>query len=206
MLVSPLRRAMETAYKVFKTHPNFENIHFILLPNMREAIDTSCDIPVNIADTVEKYRTKFKRFDCSKLEKYGDIPHFFLKDIKQDFAARIMSEKIADAEDPFGSNAFDLLLEEIDENYPDKTESISNLLRRIGKVKKFVEKLRQLKVSEEDSKIVLVGHSNYFKYWTGKWDRPTNEDEEVPEPKEYVWLNNCEFYADNVSFPPKNQN
>jgi broad specificity phosphatase PhoE len=41
ILVSPLRRTLETAYHTFKEHSNFENIEFILTPNLREAIDTT---------------------------------------------------------------------------------------------------------------------------------------------------------------------
>ena len=201
VLVSPLRRALQTAYHTFKNHPNFENIQFILVPKLREAIDTSWDIPLNIQDTVKEFQKKFKNFSFAEIEKYGDIPHYFLIDINQDFAKKILSLKVADEEDPLGSNAFELLLEFINETYPVKSESRKNILNRIAEVQKFIRTLQTTKKIDEDSKIVCVGHSYYFKMWTGRWERPISEYDEVPEPKESVWLNNCQFYPDSVNFP-----
>ena len=45
VFVSPLRRALETAYYLFKNHPNFLNIIFILDPDIREHLNSSCDVP-----------------------------------------------------------------------------------------------------------------------------------------------------------------
>ena len=36
VLVSPMVRALETAYHVFKNHPNFNNIEFIVVPKLKE--------------------------------------------------------------------------------------------------------------------------------------------------------------------------
>ena len=45
VFVSPLRRALQTAYLVFKDHPNFKNIKFIMHPDLREVAHTVCDVP-----------------------------------------------------------------------------------------------------------------------------------------------------------------
>ena len=47
IIVSPLRRTMETAYHVFKDHPNFSKIKFELEPTIREKIGISGDIPLS---------------------------------------------------------------------------------------------------------------------------------------------------------------
>jgi len=49
--VSPLRRTMETAYWVFKDHPNFKGkkMKFVLHPMLRELCTVSCDIPLTNA-------------------------------------------------------------------------------------------------------------------------------------------------------------
>ena len=204
VVVSPLRRAIETAYYVFKTHPNFENIKFILLPKLREALDTTCDIPNNILDTINEFKKKFINFDCSRIYKYPDIPHFFLKDIPEEKSLKVMIDKTANPDDPFGTNAFDLLTEVIDQNYPNKSESFKNVVKRIGKVKTSLGKILTTQMVEEDSKLVVVGHSYYFKLWTGKWEKPVEEYDVVPEPKEFKWLENWEFYPDNANFPIPN--
>jgi len=43
--VSPLRRALQTAYLLFKDHPNFNNIEVIIDPNIRETLGSPCSIP-----------------------------------------------------------------------------------------------------------------------------------------------------------------
>lgn len=101
-----------------------------------------------------------------------------------------MANKVPDHKDPLGSNAFELLLEHIDLNYPKKSESIRNMVNRGFKAKKSINKILSTMMTEEDSKIVVVGHSNYFKYWTSKWDKQIDEYETLPEPKSFKWLEN----------------
>ena len=40
---------------MFKNHPNKENIQFIVLPIVREVLETSNDISLDIEETIEKY-------------------------------------------------------------------------------------------------------------------------------------------------------
>ena len=44
IIVSPLRRALQTAYLLFKDHPNFKDIEVIMDPNIRESFGCACDI------------------------------------------------------------------------------------------------------------------------------------------------------------------
>ena len=46
--VSPMQRTLQTAYQVFKDHPNFENIKFVLVPDLKEHLKCTCDIPGHI--------------------------------------------------------------------------------------------------------------------------------------------------------------
>jgi phosphohistidine phosphatase SixA len=48
VFISPLRRALETAYLLFKDHSEFNNIKFIVHPMLRENTHTVCDIPETI--------------------------------------------------------------------------------------------------------------------------------------------------------------
>jgi broad specificity phosphatase PhoE len=191
IVVSPLRRALETAYYTFKSHPNFDNIKFVLLPVLKEGLDTACDIPVNIFDTIEEFKQKFTNFDTSEIYNYRDAEHYFFTDIDQDFSKNIMSAKVHDANDPLESNAFELTLETIDKNFPNRLESTKNILSRVEKAKKFVGEFLQRKSFEDDSKVVVVGHSCYFKYWTGKWEKEISTyNDDIPSPKHSVWLQN----------------
>eukprot|EP00343_Euplotes_focardii_P000652 CAMPEP_0205800452 /NCGR_PEP_ID=MMETSP0205-20121125/2104_1 /ASSEMBLY_ACC=CAM_ASM_000278 /TAXON_ID=36767 /ORGANISM="Euplotes focardii, Strain TN1" /LENGTH=156 /DNA_ID=CAMNT_0053063541 /DNA_START=233 /DNA_END=700 /DNA_ORIENTATION=+ len=155
---------------------------------LKEALDTACDIPMNILDHVEEYKKKFPIFDTSLLDKYSDPAHFFLKDMNLDFAKEILSVKTPDAIDPMGSNAFELLLETINDNYPKKTEGKKSILARVSKAKEYIKEFVEKTDLEKDSKIILVGHSYYFKMWTGKWERDLSYyEEDIPEPSEALW-------------------
>ena len=44
--MSPMRRAVETAYFSFKNHPNLKNIRFYVDPLIREKITIAADLPV----------------------------------------------------------------------------------------------------------------------------------------------------------------
>jgi len=44
------------------------------------------------------------------------------------------------------------------------------------------------KVSNPEGKVAIIGHSYFFKLWTGKW-----YDQDLvykKQPKEHIWLNN----------------
>jgi len=45
VMISPMRRAMQTAYHLLKSHPQFSTIRFIVEPLCRENIHGTCDIP-----------------------------------------------------------------------------------------------------------------------------------------------------------------
>ena len=43
--MSPLIRALESAYYIFRNHSNFMNIQFIIDPDCRDTLESVCDIP-----------------------------------------------------------------------------------------------------------------------------------------------------------------
>ena len=45
ILVSPLRRSLQTAYLIFKDHPNFKDILVIVDPHLREQMLSASDVP-----------------------------------------------------------------------------------------------------------------------------------------------------------------
>ena len=63
ILVSPLMRAVETAYYVFKDHPNFASCKFILDPVLRERCDCNCSIPNSLDCLKEKFGEKIPQID-----------------------------------------------------------------------------------------------------------------------------------------------
>ena len=55
VFVSPLQRTMQTCIHLFKNHPNKAKIRFVVLPIIREVLETSNDIAHDIEHIVEKY-------------------------------------------------------------------------------------------------------------------------------------------------------
>ena len=63
VFVSPMDRTCQTAYQVFKEHPNFENIKFVLVPDLKEHLKCTCDIPGSFESLIKNYSSLFPNFD-----------------------------------------------------------------------------------------------------------------------------------------------
>jgi hypothetical protein len=63
VLVSPMRRAMQTAHGLLKDHPRFNELKFIIVPFIREHLHTSGDIPGTYERTVEDAKRLFPNVD-----------------------------------------------------------------------------------------------------------------------------------------------
>jgi len=89
VFVSPLRRALQTAYLLFKEHPEFREIKFILTPLLRENMHTVCDIPQDIDDTLDYFEPLFPNLDTSALEVYRNRKQWYLEDLEPSVQKRI---------------------------------------------------------------------------------------------------------------------
>ena len=50
IIVSPMRRTLETAYYLFKDHKNFNTMDIVLHPMLREKITIARDVPLRNKD------------------------------------------------------------------------------------------------------------------------------------------------------------
>ena len=139
------------------------------------------------------------------LNDYLDLHHYYLEDIDDDFAKMILEEKMVDAEDPSVSNSTELVVDIIRSGHPKKPESYKSGLKRTRKVKEFIQNLLHSKALSDDSKIFVVTHGILGRIWTGEWDRPLDEYDEIPMPSKCKRFDNCELYSDNINFPRKEQ-
>ena len=53
--VSPLRRAIQTAVNMFKTHPNKANIKFKVFPLVTEVFMSTCDIGNDVFENEKEF-------------------------------------------------------------------------------------------------------------------------------------------------------
>ena len=89
--VSPMIRALQTAYLVFREHENFKNIEFKIEPYLREGLWVSCDIPSDIRPVLENFGKLFEKFDVDKLlTEKGSEPRlelWFLEHLEPDVSS-----------------------------------------------------------------------------------------------------------------------
>ena len=123
VFVSPLRRALETAYYVFKNHPNFNNINFIVVPKLREQLYGMSDFPNNIDETIKEFLPIFPNFNYDLFDEYEDRLNFFYVDLQQSIIDETRDKIWYLEEDPIKNNIADLLLKYTLQWYPEPFES-----------------------------------------------------------------------------------
>ena len=76
--MSPMQRTLQTAYYMFKNHPNFNSMKFIVLPELREKLQVVADTPF----------LSFKELQKQFKEKFGNnfnTTSYFEKNVQQDW-------------------------------------------------------------------------------------------------------------------------
>ena len=200
MLVSPLYRALQTAYLTFKDHPDFENIKFVVVPSMRESINISSDLTKNIEDTFKEYSEKFPNFDTSEFDKIEDKMNFFLYDLPEDLREEMQSKIEPDESDPTGTNIFKLAVDIMERYHPGPVEPKWNIFDRCAKIKKFVKNYIKENQVPKDKKVFLVAHFVFFYMYTGEWDGELSRDKPLWQPPRAAFLKNCEIVSDPTDY------
>ena len=67
-----MRRALETAYHTFKKHPWFRTIKFIVVPDLREELDSIKGIPGNTEEILEEFSKIIPNLNTKEM-KFEDI-------------------------------------------------------------------------------------------------------------------------------------
>jgi broad specificity phosphatase PhoE len=79
--LSPLRRALETAWRLFSTAADFMGIKFIVVPLLRENMHTVCDVPLDFIDVLDEYSSKFPQGLDTSLIDLNFSASWFLNDL-----------------------------------------------------------------------------------------------------------------------------
>lgn len=191
VFVSPLRRTLETAYNTYKNHPNFEKIRFVVLPLIRESLNTSSDVPSSIEKIIEEFREILPNLDVSAFDEYFDKTHYFIEDLQPDLKDRMIANLKAKSDDELGSNAFDLFVKETKKIYPfGRLESKWNVYDRSVKAKKFIKRYIEENQIPPTYKVVILSHFIYFYMHTGKWAWKCSRESDLAYPSEYIRMKN----------------
>ena len=151
VLVSPLRRALQTAYYAFKDHPSKPKLKVTL--NGREIMSSTCSIP----DNVEILQKEFPSFDFSELEVLKDKKFWVLDTFEGEDREQIESliKDLPEGPEKYGKFT-DILVESCEKLYPKYLESPSHMVARAMKVKKQLQE--HSKLLRDSEKVAYVGH------------------------------------------------
>jgi hypothetical protein len=200
IFVSPLRRSLETAYHVYKDHSDFESIRFIILPSIRESLNTSSDIPSDIDSIISEFKEVFPRLDSSLLDDCEDRKHYFIKDLQSDVSEVMTSDLKDDENDQLGSNAYELFIKESKKIFPARLESKWNVFDRAVRSKNYIKNYIRINQIPKDQKVIILSHMIYFYMHTGTWDWKCDRDHELSYPTEFIRMKNCEIVADPTDY------
>jgi len=149
VVVSPLRRALQTAQIIFEGHPS--NPKILVQPLMREALCSSCDVPANISDL----KQEFEGFDWSLLsEAQGTW-----------YLSHIDNPEVAELDQDMEKQGLTYaqrqlkILEFIKARVSPDCET-PTWRSRLDKAKANFRELAQ------SNKLAAVGHSNFFRNYT----------------------------------------
>lgn len=189
VICSPLKRALETCYEIFKDHPHKPKI--IVHPLFREMILSVCDIGSGLPESIEHY-SKFG-FDFSMMEKYKENPRLWtLWELRDKEFAKQLDEKFrAQCKDhqDYLENGHRLLNLHMKSIFPKNVETqIDSNNRTMDQKKEIIKMYRELK----EGLICIVGHSRTMQAFTSKGYK---EDGSVIDAR---WLDNCEVYETTI--------
>lgn len=124
VFMSPMRRALETSYHLFKNHPNFDTIKFIIAPKAKEGLRATSDIPGSIDEIEHEFSQKFPNFNLDLLKEYGNRLHYFFEDLDAHIVEELKDKIVSEDGELFKSNLFTVLQEKIVHHFPERFESI----------------------------------------------------------------------------------
>ena len=183
VLVSPLRRALNTAHHIFKNHPNRPK--FIAWPILREVLDSACDVP----DDIEVLKKEFPEVDFSEFDKFENKDMWLLETIENETIKKDIKEGFAKVDitgKDRGKEFRRYFVSRMKEAWPNTFEFGYDIVTRCVRAREMLkEKAAQMK---EGEKIAVVTHSALLKRFVAK-----NFDE-TGYPVEDYMFKNCEIY------------
>jgi len=178
VIVSPLRRTLQTAYHLLKDHPKFDEMKFVVHPGVREHVFGMSETTRFLGSSLSS--CELPNLDTTPMEdENGRIDELFYT---RGFQPELLERFKETPQDQID----EIIKEAISERFPRSCEYLEGTYDRVQEVKK------QLKESNE--KTLVVTHKVLLKFWTGKWDgmqRPF-----VSLPSEFASINNCELFVD----------
>ncbi|CAI2376484.1 unnamed protein product [Moneuplotes crassus] len=190
VLMSPMRRTLQTAYYLLRSHPNKEKIKYIVHPSLRELLYGYSGMTRNWGHQLNKeYQYYFQNLDTSLMknqdETYNEL--FFCQDVQPKLSQQFVGKSQQQIET--------IIMKAARANFPGNAEELECAINRSLKVKKYIsDYLITRDSSLNHKKVLVVTHSLLLQTWISDWtviERPYKEF-----PKDTKWAKNCEFVPD----------
>jgi len=190
VLVSPMTRALTTAKLMFNPLVQCgQEIKFLVVPHLREVLESQCDIVLSCQDKLAKY----PNFDFSLIleeeKKYGF--EWFIHSKLDQYTKQLMLKKVQAKENLTDIEKSFALIDFLQEHLPEFMESHHEVLHRTIVFKTWLKEFLKQNPYKE-GEIAVVGHSCYFKLLTG------SEFDKHGFPQTCRWLKNCEVFDYHV--------
>ena len=196
--VSPLYRTLESAFTLFKNHPNKSKLELIVHPLLTEVISSmnnfndDIDIKKNLYNEKSEIKVNWSLFDEefeTKEEQnfyYLKYVNIFSKDkfdkIKNDLYNSLKTGKMKEGISEFGKFISELKLKRI--------ETLDHLFERTIKFKEFLKEKYKDNMNDYSKKIVIISHHCFGQMFTSKECYGKKDIKEYP--KDCCAISNCE--------------
>lgn len=195
VLVSPMRRALQTVIHMFSSHPNLSNIKFLVVPQAHEVMHTSNDVPIDVAEVIQTYAPgeticQGVKFDFSWLLHYGQPQLWSVMSLynveKQKFVLSKLKNNFSyeDLRDAWISSLMSFNQFETDEEIYHRGQAFKRFFRQ------YITS-NPLPASE---KLAIVCHSKFICSLTSSHIAGEGDQSEMVN---FKWLNNCQTIAWN---------
>ena len=196
--VSPLNRAIQTAFNIFENHPQRNNFTFIVHPFLTEIVISITDLIDDIEKTKKKYNLNSKvKFDWSlfdeyyKTEKEKNLFFFNFVDAFDNETKKYFVNKINESykKPEFLNNLSEMIQKEMDLKLWG-IETLNHCFYRSLNFKKYIKNKYKDDLNNNEKKIIVVTHSDYVRLASSK---KAFENEIIKNfPDDGILLKNCE--------------
>lgn len=157
VLVSPMSRTLMTAYLVFCNHPDFENIEFVVYPDLREHFKATCDIPKDTSEIIERFSKLIPKLNTEQIQEDGKLISM-VRHLFEVCEGLTLPDEGKTLGYPELSEA---LVENVKKNYPKGTETFEELANRVKNMKKVIKSELE-RIPEEEGKLAIVSHCGFL--------------------------------------------
>lgn len=177
VLISPMRRTMQTAYYLLRNHPNKESMKYVVHPGIREHIFGFSEMTDNWSEKFEnQYQCYFPNLDASLMKtpdgEYDEL--FYLRDIQLEIRKNLDTSSKHELEQMVKKSSI--------ERFPRSGELLEGTVDRVQQVKKYINKYLKNRLPEDQyKKVLVITHSLLLKVWIGNWKGMTRPYKGLPE-------------------------